>query len=67
MEAHRGFGPAPRAGYHGKDVVRMPLDGIEGVSIRYEPMHAEWQEPHELEPWLRAQIEGHPTDSAGTS
>ena len=50
-----------------KDVVRMPLDGIEGVSIRYEPMHAEWQEPHELEPWLRAQIEGHPTDSAGTS
>lgn len=40
-----------------KDVVRMPLDGIPGVPIRYEPMHAEWHEPEALERWLREQIE----------
>lgn len=42
-----------------KDVVRMPLEGIPGVAIRYEPMHAEWQEPNELAHWLKAQIESH--------
>ena len=42
-----------------KDVVRMPLEGIPGVEIRYEPMHAEWQEPNELALWLKDQIESH--------
>ena len=50
-----------------KDVVRMPIDGIPGVAIRYEPMHAEWQEPIEVKSWLRDQIEAHGTQSAGTS
>ena len=50
-----------------KDVVRMPLEGIPGVAIRYEPMHAEWQEPAEVKAWLRDQIEGQSTHSAGTS
>ncbi len=50
-----------------KDVVRLPLRGIEGVPIRYEPMHAEWQEPHELKAWLRDQIERHNVASDGAS
>ena len=50
-----------------KDVVRMPMEGIPGVAIRYEPMHAEWQEPAEVKSWLRDQIEGQSTRSAGTS
>ena len=50
-----------------KDVVRMPMEGIPGVSIRYEPMHAEWQEPLELKGWLRKQIERHTDFPAGTS
>ena len=50
-----------------KDVVRMPMDGIPGVAIRYEPMHAEWQEPEEVKAWLRQQIEDQTPSSAGTS
>ena len=50
-----------------KDVVRMPLDGIPGVAIRYEPMHAEWQEPAEVKAWLREEIESLTPSSAGTS
>ena len=50
-----------------KDVVRMPIDGILGVAIRYEPMHAAWQEPIAVEAWLQKQIEAHSTQSAGTS
>lgn len=50
-----------------KDVVRMPMMGIPGVTIRYEPMHAEWQEPAEVMTWLRNQIEGLSTHSARTS
>ena len=50
-----------------KDVVRMPMDGIPGVAIRYEPMHAVWQEPAEVKAWLRNQIDGLSTHSSGTS
>ena len=50
-----------------KDVVRMPMEGISGVAIRYEPMHAEWQEPAEVKSWLRDQIEVQSIRSAGTS
>lgn len=50
-----------------KDVVRMPLEGIPGLSIRYEPMHAEWQEPNELTAWLWKQVQRHTAESAGRS
>lgn len=40
-----------------KDVVRMPLNGIPGVPIRYEPMHAQWHAPEAVDRWLRQQME----------
>lgn len=42
-----------------KDVVRMPFEGIAGLPLRYEPMHAEWQAPEAVEAWLREQMEAH--------
>lgn len=50
-----------------KDVVRLPLGGIPGVAIRYEPMHAEWHDRHEVESWLKGQIDAHEKQHAEES